>query len=309
MILAGTEVGVVALLHFVTRRKAAASEHHSARRMHFDRLAAPVEHCTGHPALLPKQPGRRRREKHGHPALLQRQGEARDQRVAVRNPGAPGMADTVDEVTGQEAADAQSRAKRTGHAQEVRHVFARNTHAAHDHRGLERAAQTREVRAEPAAIEVVHPQGTPARHRVADFRVVVRPGRGERVRQVAVCFEEIEHVRSVFEERLRDVTVEAVAHLVLKIGERGLARVLDTRPPGMRAAGYPDDPGRHRGGAAENRLLFRHHDIEPEMGGADRGTQAPCPRAEDQHVAVLSRRVPAHPVSHPPSTYRVVPVM
>ena len=219
------------------------------------------------------------------------------------------MSDPVNEMTEEESADVEGGAERTGHAQEVRHVLARNAHAAHDHGGLERTAQIRELCAEPATVEVIHPQGTPARHRASGFGMVVRPRRGERVRDVAVRFEEVEHPRSVLEESLREVAVEAVADFVLQIVESGLARILDTCPPGLRAAGNPDDPRRHRGGAAEHRFLFDHDDVESKVSGADRGAQAPRARADNQQIAVLGCGVAAHPANHPPSTYKVVPVM
>ena len=315
MVLAGADMRIVALLHCLVRGKPAAGEHHPARRMHFDRLAVQVEHRATHPGVLPEQSGHRRGQEHRHPTLLEGEGEARDERVAVCDARAAGMPDPVEEMPEEETPDVEGGPERTGHAQEVRHVLARDAHAAHDHRGLERAAQVREVRAEAAAVEVIHPQGTPARHRVADLRMVVRPGRGERVRDVAVRLEEVEHPRAVLDERLRKVAVETVADLVPEVGESGLARILDAGPPGMRAARDPDDAGRNRGSAAEHRLLLDHDDIEPEMSSAERGAQAPRTRADDQHVAVPGCGVgihePAgyHPASHPPSTYRVVPVM
>ena len=165
----------------------------------------------------------------GTPISFERQGEARDERVAVCDPRAAGMSDSVEEMPEEETPDVEGGAERSGHAQEVRHILARDAHAAHDHRGLERAAQVREVRAEPAAVEVVHPQGTPARHRIADLGMVVRPRRGERVGNVALRLEEIEHPRPVLQEGLGEIALEAVADLVLQVGESGLARVPDSR--------------------------------------------------------------------------------
>ena len=309
MVLAGPEMRVVTLLHGLVRGEPSAGEHHAARRAHFDRPAVPVEHRAAHPAVPPEQSGRQRGPEHGHPALLEGEGEARDERVAICDARTPGMSDPVDEMAEEETADVEGGPERTGHAQEVRHVLARDAHAAHDHGGLERAAQVRELRAEPATVEVIHPQGPPARHRAGAFGMVVRPWRGERVRQVAVGLEEVEHPRSMLEKGLREVAVEAVADFVLQIVESGLARILDTCPAGMRAAGNPDDPRRHRGGAAEHRLLLDHDHVESQVSGADRGAQAPRARADDQQVAVPGCGVAAHPANHPPSTYKVVPVM
>ena len=212
-------------------------------------------------------------------------------------------------MANKEATDVECGRERTRHAQEVRNVFTSDAHAAHDHRGLERAAQIREVRAETAPVEVIDPERTPPRQRVGDLGMIVRPGRGKGVGEVAVRLEEIQHARSVVEKRLGKIVIEAVAHFVPEVGKRRLGRILDPCTPGMGTSGNPDDARRHRGGAAEHRLLFGNDDVETQMGGAHRGAQASSARADDQHVAATRRRVSVHPASHPPSTYKVVPVM
>ena len=252
--------------------------------MDFLTLALALHDRAGDGALALHQLDDRTVQPQFDAALLGGEGEGGDQAVAIGEARAAIVVQPVDRIAHRHARDVQRRSRRARHLEHMGQVVAAEHHAAERHHRAERRSQLVEPLAEPPAIERERQQRAAALRRTGLGRMIVRPDRHGLVTHMRVVLDEFDGRVAVVEERAGQFEVQAIAGLVLKIGERVFLGVGDAQRAAMAVGRNPDDAGRIGGRPAELPFLFDHQHIEAGMRGRESGGETGGAGSDDQQV-------------------------
>ena len=200
--------------------KPAAGEHDAAARVDCDLARLRGDHSADDAGVVDQQTRGRARHPELDAEVERRLGESRDQRIAGDQPHAAAVQCEVDEVPGDALRHVGERAPRPHRIHEMREVRAHGDAHAPGRDQVQRRTQLREPRTELARVEWRRAYRAATLARPGTFGVEI----GNRVavdeRERSPRLEELDHPRTLFEERVDARRVVAIPELMLQVGPR-----------------------------------------------------------------------------------------
>ena len=265
-------------------REAASGQHHAMARADAAFTAlAPSKHANRLAVLDQDLLGRRAGQ--DRDAEVQRRlGQPRSQRVAAGHVDGTPIQRQLLEVVRQPLGDIDERGQRLGDIEEMLEIGIRRVeHHADEGDGLERQLQARHVLAQAADVVGRGQDRTTDLGAARQVRVVVGIERRDEL-HLGLALEELDHPRAVLDEGVDHGFVVERSGLLHHVAAHGVGRIGRILLAAMLVHRNPEHPARQRGGAAEDRLLLQHDDVETALLGGDGGGQAGSAGADDDQV-------------------------
>ena len=269
---------------------AAGREHDATARPHLDLARGRGQNRAVNRPGRADQPDGPRLGAEVHPEIGGRAQEARNQREPVPQLKTAAMDRQVDQVAAEAPPGVREGAARAGDVHERGEIRPGLDRHAQERRLPHRRTQLVEERPKTASIvrcsDHRAPAGAGARQvaiGVADPVAILEIERGVRL-------VERHHLGRRGQEGVNAGGVEMRAEHVAQVDARRLRVLHDAGPARELIAGRPDPAARPRRGTAEDRLLLRHHDLQPVESCGHGGREPAGTGADDQKVALRTFR-------------------
>ena len=274
-------VGLRDALHVV--REAAGGQHHAIARQHA--LSGLARQHADRATLLDQHLARRCGGQDRDAQIQRRFRQSRRQGIATGHVHGAAVARQFHHMAGQTPGYVHEGSERLGNAEEVLEIGVRRVeHHADEGDGLQRWLQPGHVAPQAADVVGLGQDGAADIGPTFDIRVVVGVERGHETHR-GLTLEEVHHLRPVVDEGLNRSFVKKGPRLAHQVGAHSLCRVGGVLLAAMVAQRYPQHTARECRGAAKDRFLFQHHDIEPALARRDGGGQASGAGADHHQVA------------------------